>query len=223
MLLSCLPGCDVPVQLQEQIMHQEATERGLPANKCPKECFPDRASCAGSLLWLWTRSPGQLLGWRGATRTWNRYVENQQSSRRRKQKHGANDLLWFFFSLPKTCWTGCAFETNRDLFVSTAKYVNTVTVSDCIPIANLLHTDQFGWLMTRLVNSLLFQKNPQSWVSGVSSAPRGLDCVFICFSPFSFFDGVVGLVDPEEFIPPSFCMDAKLEMQEPVHFYHLFG
>lgn len=38
----------------------------------------------------------------------------------------------------------------------------------------------------------------------------------------SFFNGVVGLVDPAYFIPPTFCQEAKLEMQEPVHFYNLF-
>lgn len=50
------------------------------------------------------------------------------------------------------------FETTRHLFAFTAKYVNIVTVSDCIPITNLLYTDQFGWLMTRSVHSLIFKR-----------------------------------------------------------------
>lgn len=43
-------------------------------------------------------------------------------------------------------------------------------------------------------------------------------------SSFSFFNNVIGLTDPEELIPPSFCENAMLdeEEEEPATFYSLF-
>ncbi|MED6245103.1 hypothetical protein CHARACLAT_016558 [Characodon lateralis] len=41
----------------------------------------------------------------------------------------------------------------------------------------------------------------------------------------SFFNNVIGLSDPQQLIPPSFCKDAKLEKEEgedPATFYSLF-
>ncbi|XP_047442489.1 uncharacterized protein LOC125009017 [Mugil cephalus] len=41
----------------------------------------------------------------------------------------------------------------------------------------------------------------------------------------SFFNNVIGLVDPQQFIPPSFCQDAELEQEDgedPVTFFSLF-
>ncbi|KAF0039052.1 hypothetical protein F2P81_009536 [Scophthalmus maximus] len=38
----------------------------------------------------------------------------------------------------------------------------------------------------------------------------------------SFYNNVIGLVDPEDLIPPSFCKGACLERQEPVTFFSLF-
>ncbi|XP_036967500.1 ependymin-2-like isoform X1 [Acanthopagrus latus] len=41
----------------------------------------------------------------------------------------------------------------------------------------------------------------------------------------SFFNNVIGLVDPHHFIPPKFCKDAKLEIEDgedPVTFYSSF-
>lgn len=139
------------------------------------------------------------------------------------QHDTAHDLLGFFFQKPAEPVT--LLSTTRDLLASTAKYVSTVTVSDCIPVSSLFHTDQSGWFLTRSVYQFC-QKNPRYWVFGVSR-PRAVQCrwfdsVFICVTPFSFFNGVVGLVDPAHFIPPTFCKGAKLEMQEPVHFYNLF-
>lgn len=103
--------------------------------------------------------------------------------------------------------------------------MSTVTVSGCIPLSNLFYTDQTGWLLTRSVHQFS-QKKTHSWVFG-ASRPWAVqcgwfDCVFICVAPHSFFNGVVGLVDPAQFIPPTFCQEAKLEMREPVHFYNLF-
>ena len=48
---------------------------------------------------------------------------------------------------------------------------------------------------------------------------------FILFFILSFFNNVIGLVDPHQLIPPPFCKDAKLEIEDgedPVTFYSLF-
>lgn len=133
------------------------------------------------------------------------------------------DFFFFFFQKPAE--PVALLQTTRDLLASTAKYMSTVTVSGCIPLSNLFYTDQTGWLLTRSVHQFS-QKKTHSWVFGVSrpwAVQCGwFDCVFICVAPYSFFNGVVGLVDPAQFIPPTFCQEAKLEMQEPVHFYNLF-
>ncbi|XP_030018328.1 ependymin-like [Sphaeramia orbicularis] len=40
----------------------------------------------------------------------------------------------------------------------------------------------------------------------------------------SFFNNVIGLVDPQELLPPSFCTDARLEEngEDPVNFFSFF-
>uniref|UniRef100_A0A3Q3WFU0 Ependymin-like 1 n=1 Tax=Mola mola TaxID=94237 RepID=A0A3Q3WFU0_MOLML len=39
----------------------------------------------------------------------------------------------------------------------------------------------------------------------------------------SFFNNIIGVLDPEQLLPPSFCKDAQLdEREEPVNFFSLF-
>lgn len=134
----------------------------------------------------------------------------------------AHDLLWFFSFFPKTCSTGCASQDNSWSACFHSKiqeYCHRVELHSCHQ--SLLH--RFHWMVDNEVSALIiFQKKPHCRPCGVSSPCRWFDCVFICAPPFSFYDGVIGIVDPEKFIPPSFCEDAKLEMQEPVHFFHFF-
>lgn len=45
------------------------------------------------------------------------------------------------------------------------------------------------------------------------------------FFAFSFFNNVIGLVDPQQLIPPPFCKGAQLEQvdgEDPVTFFSLF-
>uniref|UniRef100_A0A4W6D7L0 Ependymin-like 1 n=1 Tax=Lates calcarifer TaxID=8187 RepID=A0A4W6D7L0_LATCA len=76
-----------------------------------------------------------------------------------------------------------------DLPKKAGKFMSTVTEFGCIPVSNVYHTDQFGWVLT------------------------------------SFFNNVIGLLDPGQLIPPAFCKGAQLEAmdgEDPVNFYSLF-
>lgn len=84
-----------------------------------------------------------------------------------------------------------------------------------------------NWMVSDQVSASVLPTETTSMGVFGFSRPRAVqcrwfDCVFICVASLSFINGVLGLDDPSVFIPPPFCEDAKLEAEEPVHFYNLF-
>lgn len=108
--------------------------------------------------------------------------------------------------------------------------MSTVTEFGCIPVSTVYHTDQFGWVVTRLVHikfstvkkkkkiTLLSRKDNQIYLQ-----PSHRYVTVFLFS--SFFNNVIGISDPSQLNPPDFCTNSEMKAdseEEPVDFLSLF-
>lgn len=109
-----------------------------------------------------------------------------------------------------------ALHLNSFSLVPTGKYMTTVTEFGCIPISTAYQTSQFGWAVTRWVHM---------WVHISISAPTLHPAPLIYLLFLSFFNNVIGITDPSQLNPPSFCSDEDTEVdaeEEPRDFLSLF-
>lgn len=58
---------------------------------------------------------------------------------------------------------------------STGKYISTVTEFGCIPVSTAYNTDQFGWMMTRLVYIKIINVNSIKQKAQCNSERSGTD------------------------------------------------